>query len=146
MSSLPVTTMFGREDLSDDGLLDAYADAKRVLREAAELRDRLEMELQRRAAERGAAAIMGQRWTCELKRNVSYDQTAFTPLKEILGPADLEACFTPAHEAITAVPDHWDTVRVKALARRYGAEALGIVERAQMPGTPRLELRERRTS
>ena len=96
-----------------------------------------------RMEDRGATSIPSERFRCELVSDTSYDRTRFTPLKEIFLDGDLEKCWTPATKVLQTVPESWNTVKVKAMATRYGAEALAVVERARVEGRPRLKFEVR---
>lgn len=102
-----------------------------------------EQEALRRMAERGATSIPNERFICEVQTRDTYDQVSFTPLKEVFSAADLAEVFTPEHDEVVTVKESWNTVKTKAKARRYGSEALAIVERAKTPGRPTLKFRER---
>lgn len=139
----PATIGRNMTDYSDEALLNRYAshlDQKESI--ASEL-GRIEQEMHRRMNERQATAIHSEEFICGKETKDSYSQPAFTPLKEIFYTEDLESCLIWAHEETVQVPDRWETTKVKALAKRYGKEALDIVERARIPGAPRLRLRRR---
>ncbi len=104
---------------------------------------RAEMELIRRMTERGATALPSETFVCELKTTDTYDQIGYGPLKEVFNETDLATCLDPAHTETVYVFDKWNTVKVKALARRYGADALRIVEQARIPGPRRLKFERR---
>ena len=117
---------------SDHELLAVYTAVQDTLRDMRDQAGRIEMELLTRMRERGATSIPDSAFMCELVEDVKYDQSAFTPLKEAFIPSDLETVFTPAHEETKVVPESWNTVKVKAMARKYGAVALEVVEKARM--------------
>ena len=92
---------------------------------------------------RSATSIPSESFICELTSRTQYDQLGFTPLKEIFNDTDLPKCFTPAHIDSVDVPDKWSTQQVIALAKRYGDQALRVVERAKSLGSPRLKFERR---
>ena len=130
-------------ELSDEKLLNALADNEAGVDRYTARRDRMVFEVHQRIERRGATSIPSETYVCEVSTPNNYDQTAFTPLKEVFGAADLATCFTPAHEVTRPVPDKWHTQKVKALANRYGQRAKEIVERARVPGAPRLTFKRR---
>ena len=130
-------------DGSDESLLLAYSDLTVSIAAQQNIAGHYEQELLRRMAERGATSIPSTEFVCEVKQTDTYSQPGFTPLREILSGMDLDTCFVPAHTERIQVADKWNTVKVKALARRYGDEALAIVERARIPGAPRLKFASR---
>ena len=125
------------EGVNDAELLERYGTLRLFLVEYQKSMGRLEQEIWRRMEDRGATAIPDSAWVCEGVTSNTYNQDAFKPLLEILNSDDLEKCFTPSHPQI--VPDKWTTQKVLVLAKRYGAEALAIVDRARLPGARRLK-------
>ena len=115
---------------SDEKFLDQIDQAHEYATSYQELANRLEWVALNRMLDRGATAIPSSKFVCEKKVEVTYDQTRFIPLKEIF-KEDLVKCWTPAHQETIMVPEKWDTTKLKALARRYGNEALAIVESAR---------------
>lgn len=98
----------------------------------------IEQELLARMQTEGATAIPG---VCELEQKTTYDQTAYTPMKELLSDEDLAKVFTPGHEGTVWVPDRWKPAgQVNAMARRYGNKALACVENARIPQPPRAKI------
>ena len=136
-----------REDvtqrISDEGLLGAYASAQELILSMQKHSLNLEAEIMRRMAQRGSIAIPSEVYVCEQTARMSYNQASFTPLKEILGESDLKTCFVPSHTETIEVHDRWDTVKVKALAKRYGAEAQNVVNAAGVRGLPTLRFKRR---
>ena len=128
---------------TDEELLSEYAKYLQAVVNLQASSGRIQQELIRRMTERQATSIPSESFICELTSRDTYDQVSFGPLKEILKEVDLATCYTPAHEETVQVADHWQTVRVKALARRYGAEAQEVVDRARIPGAPSLSFKVR---
>ena len=116
----------------DHALLEQYAQALKRLQDTREYLGRLEQEIWRRMEERQATAIPNDTWVCEAKTRNTYPAASLTPLKEVFNADDLAACYTPAHQEVVDVPEKWNAHKVIPLARRYGAEALTIVEQAKM--------------
>ena len=131
------------DSLSDTELLATYAELTYLIDQNQRFRGHFEMEIRQRMEGRGGTAIPSDAYTCELKPQVTYNQPAFTPLKEIFLEGDLKACLTPAHPETVQVADKWNTVKVKALVRRYGAEAERIVEAAKVQGPGRLHFEKK---
>ena len=131
------------QEWTDQTLLSAYAAHLNNIRLSQAESGHIQQELIRRMSERQATSIPSESFICELTVKDTYDQVSFGPLKEILKEVDLATCYTPAHEETVQVPDRWQTVRVKALARRYGAEAQEVVDRARIPGAPSLSFKTR---
>lgn len=130
--------------ISDDQLLQGYSD---LLEAVALWKDRLgrqEWEIRKRVESRGATAIPSDTFICEVVPKAVYDHTRFTPLKEILSESDLAVCWREEHPETVMVPEKWNTVKAKAAARRYGAEAQAVVESAitLMPGALKFEAKD----
>ena len=134
-----MTTFDAFEGLPDEQLLEAYSANRAAVAECRERMDRAGWEIRKRIEDRGATAIPSDVYVCELAAKNTYDQSRFAPLKELLSSSDLEACLRSEHFETVTVPDKWDTVKVKAAARRYGSEALGVVEAATVPGLATLK-------
>ena len=128
---------------TDEMLLSEYAEYLQAVVDLQAASGHIQQELIRRMSERQATSIPSEKFICELTVKDTYDQVSFGPLKEILNEADLATCYTPAHEETVQVADRWQTVRIKALARRYGAEAQEVVDRARIPGAPSLSFKTR---
>ena len=118
--------------ISDAGLLETCGKLMEQLQDTREILGRVEQEIWRRMEERQATAIPDRTWTCEAKTRNTYPAMSLTPLKEVFDTTDLADCYTPAHQEVVDVPEKWDVRKVVPLARRYGAQALAIVERAKI--------------
>jgi len=125
-------------DKDDDSLLAAYSLVREAFSSIRRQSDSLEAEMHHRMRERCATSIPSERYQCESTTVNSYDQSAFTPLKEFFNEPDLARCYTPERQEVQTVPAKWDTVKVLALGRRYGESALAIIDRARVPGNPKL--------
>ena len=129
---------------SDERLLDDYDLCIEHIEKWEEVKLGLEAEMHQRMRERGATAIPSEHYVCEIKTPPVYDQAAFAPLKEVFGEMDLETCYTEAHQALVEFQEQWNTVKVLALARRYGAQAQSVVEHAKSEGRPSFKFARRK--
>ena len=127
------------QELQDEDLLRFLEVAQQRLGSVQSVIGRLEWELIERMEGRGASIIPNEEFICEVGHKKTYLQEAFTPLKEIFTDADLAGCCTPCHEETVHVDEKWNTVKVIALARRYGDEAKAIVAKATSEGPPSLK-------
>lgn len=128
---------------TDSALLNLY-EVIRVRSEALNSqRHHLQGLLIQRMEARGATSIPSEEYKCELEPRVEYRQIDFTPLKEIFSERELATCFHPKYEELITYPEHWDTNKVKALAKKHGDKAMAIVEQARLVGTPRLKFGRR---
>ena len=132
------------QTVTSDELLLWYNSTHKSLAYFQELLGRLEQEIQGRIRESGGTMLPSEEFICELKTTNTYDQAAFRPFLEILTGADLETVFTPAHVEQVEVKDKWKTQRLLALARRYGDEAMSIIDRARVPGVAKLRFEPRK--
>lgn len=128
---------------TDDTLLDQYQEALTWQRHFQVQAGHIEMELVRRMTERNATAIPSETFIAELEVKNTYDQASLTPLLEIFNAIELEKCYEPAYAKQVEVPARWKTQQVIAAAKRRGAEALAVVDRAKIAGAPRLNFRRR---
>ena len=131
-----------RVDVPDSELLQLFKDAKTELETQQRFVGYCEQEIYRRMEDRGATAIPDNTYICELVAQNSYDQKAFTPLKEVLVEADLKSVLIPAHQETVDVPDKWATGKVLALGRRL-PEVQAIVDQARIEGRPKLKFEVR---
>ena len=122
------------EAMTDEALVD-YLNIQQVAGEMAQNHiGHINMELMRRAAERGATTIYGKGQNFVVTQPNEYDRTKLPPLLELLDPEAKGKCFIPAHQETVDVPDKWDMTQVKKYAKARGNEALDIVERATFAG------------
>ena len=131
------------EGLSDTQLLDSYAAVQGAIEVSKRDLGLLEVEIRSRMSGRGAIAIPSDFYVCELRQKTRYEQVAFSPLKELLSDADLVTCFRPEHSETVYVSDKWDTMQVRALARRYGTQVQRIVDAARVVEDGKLKFEER---
>ena len=130
------------QTIADDVLLDRYDAGCDELRAQQLNVGLLQQEIYRRLEECQARAIPSNEFICELIPQNSYNQAAFTPLREILVEADLKAVLEPAHEEVVWVKDKWAITKVLALARRL-PEVHRIVEQARIEGRSKLKFEKR---
>ena len=119
---------------SDEQLLGIFAAAQQESVEAHERVGRLEQELMRRAAERGATTIYGKDMNYIITQKPDYARDRLHPLLELLDQNQRDECFTPEGYRETWQEAKWDMTKVKKHARARGKEALDIVEAATFPG------------
>ena len=135
------TGEIGISGLDDARLLDAYDRALTMKKHWFDEAGRLVMEIRHRIEAREGSIIPSDTYQCELQSQREYDQTAFTPLKEVFNESDLASCLTLAHEETVTVADKWQTTKVKSLARKYGADAQRIFDKAVIEKPPRLSFK-----
>ena len=112
-------------------------------RELADLSGRVEYEIIRRALERGATAIITETHTAEVVPTVTYDQSRFTPLLELLPAEGVAEAYMPEHQETVTVPAKWITQQVLKWGRKMGDSAQRIITEARMEGAPRVKLTEK---
>ena len=127
--------------LDNQQLLDKWEVINAGFQYYKEIRDRLELELRQRMEAEGATAIPHPSLLCELQYpSPTYDYGKLRGLAELVPPEELAKGFTPAHEETRVVPDKWNMVKIKPLAK-YGAAVAEIIEGAAIPRTPRLVIK-----
>ena len=127
--------------LDNQQLLDKWEVINAGFQYYKEIRDRLELELRQRMEAEGATAIAHPDLLCELQYpSPTYDYGKLRGLAELVPPEELAKGFTPAHEETRVVPDKWNMVKIKPLAK-YGAAVAEIIEGAAIPRTPRLVIK-----
>lgn len=136
------TTTVQRLAYTDIGLLFLLALERKTAKNTADAIQRLEYEIVQRAQERGATAIITEQYTAELVPNVTYDQSRFTPLLELLPEEGVKESFIPEHQETVTVPAKWKTQQAIKWANKVGDTALRIVAAARMEGAPRVKLTE----
>lgn len=124
---------------SDEALLLEWAEAQEIKREAIDTMGRIEYELQHRMTERGATAILDPFFECKLETPATLDAELLRPLAEHIPPDEWTRGFTEAHQETVDVPARADLRTVKSWAK-YGAEVAALIERAKVPGTPRVKI------
>ena len=130
-------------DCSDENLLQEYQATRLVIYQNKLLLDKLEYEMHKRMTEREATGILTERYVASAIPSVGYDQQRLLPLKEVFTDADLQKCFTPEHEEKITVADNFNMVKTIPLAKRYGAEALKLIESARIVKRVRYTVEER---
>ncbi len=130
--------------LPDEGLLVSLDTVKTIQETNSRQRDELEAEIIRRAQERHANGIPSDIYACTIETPATYSQAGFGPLREVFNEGDLATVMVPAHEETTQVPDQWQTVKVIALAKRYGSLAMRLVDSARVEGRPRVKLTKKK--
>lgn len=88
--------------------------------------------------ERGATSIPSNIFRCEYEQKTIYDREKFAPLKEIFVETDLYDAWRPAYTEQVEVAEKWDATQVKKHAKRYGSQALAILESATRLGPKKL--------
>ena len=125
--------------LSPERMVDLYAVAIKQADRFRDMAAKLEFDMLQYMDEQGATAIPHARFNVEVTQANSYDKARFKPLLEIFNETDLDKCYTAPHTKRVDVSEAWDTVKVKAAARRYGTKAVGVVESAILPGPRRIK-------
>ena len=130
--------------MTNDELLDAWAEADRSVRWWTEDRDRLEFQIRLNMETDGATAIAHPTLTCELKApSPTYDYGKLLGLAEFLPSDVLATGYIPMHFETVTVPDRWDA-RVFKTWVKYGAAVAQVIESARIPGTPRLVIKSKK--
>ena len=128
--------------LEDADLVNRWVKAHKSIAELEERAGRIEMELTQRMEARGATAIEHPLYDVRLKEGPpAWDYAVLAGLREITEPAQLEGAYSPEHEETRVVPEKWNMVKAKALAK-FGLAHKGILERARIAGTHRLHIRQ----
>lgn len=120
--------------LTDEQLVGIFAAAQQEAQEAQEQAGRLEQELMRRAAERGATTIYGKGMNFVITTANEYDRIRLPPLLELLTPEEKAECFIPSHPETVEVPDKYDITKWKKAARAHGGELQTGLDALTFPG------------
>lgn len=131
-------------NMPDDKLLEEYHATKVLLDYNRQQLHLLEAAMHRRMTERGAIGLQSERFQLEVKNQYDYQQPLLAPLLEIFTETDIKACYVPEHIVEKTILADWDLVKTKPLAKRYGSEALNIVDSARYIKSRRLALKERK--
>ena len=115
------------QDLTDSNLLSVYSQHIEVVGD-------LRREIELRMIERNAIAIPDETFLCKMPKTFVYFPERFTPLKEVLLGEELRECLKPRWTETIEHPESWNTQKVLAAARRYGGEAIRIIEAARVEG------------
>ena len=119
--------------MDDASLLSKYAWWDEQLGLVQEQKGHLQQEIYRRIAERGATGIPDETFSCEVVTTYAYDQKTLTPFLEMLNNVELAKCYEPAYTPEPVeVPAKWKIQQLIAVAKRRGAEALSVVDRARI--------------
>ncbi len=128
------------EALSTEQLVDEVGFLREALEPLAAKLSRVEYEIISRMDAEGATAVPHKTHVVKLERRVTYDQGKLASLREVL-PAEVhEAAWTPERQETRTVPGRWDMRKVAGL-KRYGADVVEVIERAAIPGAPRLTIK-----
>jgi hypothetical protein len=130
--------------VSDDGLLEHYENALAWVEHYQRAAGHIEQEIYQRLNERGGTMMPSEEYVCEIQTKNTYLQDAFRPLKEVFSEAELATVLTPAHQELVDLEDKWNTQKLIALAKKYGDQALRIVEYAKVPGPQKLRFERKR--
>ena len=130
--------------VQDKSLLEMYETVTKSADEQQKFAGRIEQEIHRRIAARGATGIPSETFECEVVTTFTYDQATLTPLLEMLNDVELAKCYEPAYTPEPVeVPAKWRIQQLLAVARRRGTEAMEIVERAKVETGRRLKFKRR---
>ena len=130
-------------DMSDEAMIDYFAIQQEANKLAQSHLGHIEMELMRRAAERGASVIYGKAMNFVIETKNETDWSKMPPVLEFLTPEEKAEAFKPEHTiTVLAVPEHKETVlaqwapkgTVMKLLRRHGDEAVAKADEATFPG------------
>ena len=119
-------------DLSDEALIEAVWWAKEKTATDLAHEGKLEMELMRRATERGATTIYGKDMKYEIKTPNEYDRSQLPALVEFLTPEQKLKCVVPAH--MKEVPESHDMQQWNKAARENGGDLADGIQSLTFPG------------
>ena len=130
--------------IDDHELLATRALYDQWVRENVDMRDRVDMEIQRRLTDRNATAIFDEDYTCTLETGTpTVDLGIMAGLKELLPPEILAEGYTPEHQE--PVAERWDLRKVNVWSKA-GGEVARVIEEAKIPGRPRLVVKEKKAT
>jgi len=72
----------------------------------------------------------------------TFDQSALVALKELLSPENYAKVYTPGHVKEVQVPGKYDGVQLNAVANKYGGEIKEAIEKARLPVSYQLKIKE----
>lgn len=124
-------------DATFDELVDELESVRRKLRNLDEARWMLESRVVELMDADGATEARTETGTVVLSRPVTYDYSILAQLREITSPADLGDIYAPEHEETTQVPEKWNMVRGKRLAK-LGNTHRGIIDDAKIYGRAKI--------
>ena len=122
------------DDMTDEQLIGCKAASELDLKTALETDGKVEQELQRRAAERGAKVIHGQGMDYEIKTPKEYDRTQLPPLVELLTPIQKGKCYAKGHEEKVWVEEKYDMAHWNKAGRENGGELQEGLDALTFPG------------
>ena len=129
---------------NDHELVEGIVLAQEQVKQALEVRDRLTFEAERRMLERRATAIDHPDIECILKYpSPTYDYGILVALKKKMSDEELFKAYLPEHRETITVPEKWDA-RIFKGWRRFGREVTDIIDRAVIPGQPRVQVRAKK--
>lgn len=132
------------ETQNDDTLLGEHQELLSKVLLYTSAMGRIEMILRQRLEERGATEIPHPSLTVKLEsRFGGYDTSKLMPLKELVAPDVWAEAFTPAHDKIVPVPDSLDARKAGGWGKKYGKEVADVIEKAELPRTVRLVIKEK---
>jgi len=134
------------KDMSNEDLVRRYVTAIRCMKTyeddsrqcAEEMRERMERE--------SATMLPDYEFEVELVTTRTYDQEAFTVLKEMLTGIDLSKVLDEAYTETVQVPDKWHTSVLLPMLERYGGEFKAVKDRAQQIAGQRVKVSDKRTA
>lgn len=129
------------QDATDDDMVIGWAQANEDERRARELKQRIEMELERRMTAQGATAILNPFFEVKLETPATLDPEKLRPLAELIPPDEWKRGFTEAHEEriTTQVPARADLRVVKGWIK-YGVAIAAGINAAKVYGQPRVKI------
>ena len=72
----------------------------------------------------------------------TFDQSALVALKELLSPENYDKVYTPGNTKEVQVPGKYDGVKLNAVANKYGGEVKEAIEKARLPVSYKLKIKE----
>ena len=131
--------------LEDRDVVDCIQHWANSEQKAREHRQRAEQELQRRMEAQGATSLPHPTLDVRLvQATPTYDPSKLRRLYEVLPKEVVDPVVATEHDEVVRVPEKWNAVKFKTLAK-YGAEVAGIILEARLPsGPPRLVIKERK--
>lgn len=128
-------------------------DSPTLVREWAALQERLEADrdaqqrieyvLIKRMEADGATALAHDEFDVKLGYGTGqWDPARLAALREIVPQSAIDEAFVPEHDETIHVSPKWD-MRKAARFGKYGKEAQEVLDRAKLPGAPRLSIKRR---
>lgn len=150
----PITAAEARGDepyseptLTDHALAEEIVAAQERIADNESVLHALRIEVQRRITDAGATMLADPDFTIELQpSSPTYDHGLLIALREWLTESEYDEAFTPAHEKQVPVPQRWDGGKLRKFERTYGGAVASIIERARIPGVPRVVVERKKES